>query len=73
MRNNNYDNSMIGNINNNNPNIILQTKVVYNPYFPNNTSINNLLTRPEYKPPQPKSKVEKLRTINLDQIDNYKP
>ena len=73
MRNFNYDNSIIGNINNNNPNITLQTKVVYNPYFPDNTNINNLLNRPEYKPPQSMSKVEKLRTINLDQIDNYKP
>ena len=73
-RNLNYDgNSMIGNINNNNLNITINTKVVYNPYLPDNTNINNLLTRPEYKPFQPKPKVEKIRTINLDQIDNYKP
>lgn len=73
MRNLNYDNSKIGNINNNNPNIKIQTKVVYNPYMPDNTNINNLLTRPEYKPPPPKPKVEKIRNINLDNFDNYIP
>ena len=74
MRNSNYDNSMIGNINNNNnSNIKIQTKVVYNPYLPDSTNMNNLLTRPEYRPPPPKPKMEKLRTINLDEIGNYKP
>ena len=59
--------------NNYKPNITVKTNVVYNPYLPDNVDVNNLLTRPEFRPPPQMPKIEKQRTINLDNIDNYHP
>ena len=58
----------------NGKNPIIQTKVnvVYQPILPNN-NVNNLLVRPENRAPLPVQKVEKTRTINLDNIENYRP
>ena len=67
-----YNNPLLNN-NYNNPNITISTKTIYNPYLPNNVNINNLLTRPENRPPLPVKPIEKKRTINLDNIDNYRP
>ena len=67
--NNNYrfDNNI-----NNNPTIKTNVNIVYNGYLPENRNINNLLTRPQGGPPQQIPKVEKKKTINLDNIENYK-
>ena len=69
--NNNYN---YNNLNNNN-NINFKTTVntVYSPYLPENTNVNNLLTRPEFRGSLPVQKMEKKRTINLDNIGNYRP
>ena len=69
----NNNNSNLNNNNFNGPNITVTTNTVYSPYLPNNSNINNLLTRPEYRPPPPMPKVEKKRTINLDNYENYRP
>ena len=69
----NYNNPLLNNNNYNGPNITISTKTVYNPYLPNNVNINNLLTRPENRPPIPVKQPERKRTINLDKIDNYRP
>ena len=66
-----YNRSMTTNYNSYNPNITVKTNVVYNPYLPDNVNVNNLLTRPEFRPPPQMPKIEKQRTINLDNIDNY--
>ena len=70
QKNANYNRAMNMNYN---PNITVKTNVVYNPYLPDNVNVNNLLTRPEFKPAPQMPKVEKQRTINLDNIDNYHP
>ncbi len=66
--NNNYrfDNNI-----NNNPTIKTNVNIVYNGYLPENSNINNLLTRPQGGPPQQIPKVEKKKAINLDNIGNY--
>lgn len=74
----NYQNQYFDYINNNSnnpnkPNIIIQNRVVFSPYLPDNVSMNNLLSRPEYRPPPQIKKVEPKRAINLDNIENYHP
>ena len=71
----NFQNPYFNSINNNQnkPNIIVQNRVVFSPYLPDNVNMNNLLSRPEYRPPPEIKKPEPKRTINLDNIDNYRP
>ena len=71
INNNNYN---FNNLNNNN-NINFRTTInkVYSGYLPDNTNVNNLLTRPEFRGSMPVQKMEKRRTINLDNIGNYRP
>lgn len=72
INNNNYN---FNNLNNNNNNINFRTTInkVYSGYLPDNTNVNNLLTRPEFRGSMPVQKMEKRRTINLDNIGNYRP
>ena len=70
MQNFNNNNRFDNNINNN-PTIKTNVNVVYNPFLPENSNINNLLTRPQGGPPPQMPKVEKQKTINLDNIGNY--
>ena len=58
---------------NNNTNVKISVKTVYSPYMPDNTNFDNLLTRPEYRNNKPRYKHEKKKTINLDNIENYRP
>lgn len=67
----NYNN-MLNNYGNN-PNIKITTNTIYNPILPANMNVNNLLTRPENRPPPMVPKLEPKRTINLDKIENYRP
>ncbi len=71
INNNNYN---FNNLNNNN-NINFRTTInkVYSGYLPDNTNVNNLLTRQEFRGSMPVQKMEKRRTINLDNIGNYRP
>ncbi len=66
--NNRFDNNIN---NNNNPIIKTNVNVIYNPYLPENSNFNNLLTRPKGGPAPPIQKMEKKRTINLDNIENF--
>ena len=63
---NRFDNNI-----NNNPTIKTNVNVVYNGFLPDNTNINNLLTRPQGGPPPQIPIKEKKKTINLDNIGNY--
>ena len=70
MQNLNSNNRFDNNINNN-PTIKTNVNVVYNAFLPQNTNINNLLTRPQGGPPPQIPKMEKKKAINLDNIGNY--
>ncbi len=61
----------INNINGN-TNVQMTINTVYSPYLPENTNVNNLLTRTDIQGSMPVAKMEKKRVINLDSIQNYK-
>ena len=51
----------------------LTVNVKYSPYLPNNTNIDNLLTRPQNAyPSQPQQNFQNPRNINLDNIEDYR-
>lgn len=65
---NRFDNNIN---NNNNPTIRTNVNIIYNPIMPENSNINNLITRPQGGPLPQIQKMEKKKTINLDNIGNY--
>ena len=58
---------------NQNKKLNVNVNYVLNPYLPDNTNINNLLTRPQNMNPIPQQQpFQKVRSINLDQIPDYR-
>ena len=58
---------------NQNKKLSVNVNYVLNPYLPDNTNINNLLTRPQNMNPIPQQQpFQKVRSINLDQIPDYR-
>ena len=58
---------------NQNKKLNINVNYVLNPYLPDNANINNLLTRPQNMNPIPQQQpFQKVRSINLDQIPDYR-
>ena len=58
---------------NQNKKLNVNVNYVLNPYLPDNANINNLLTRPQNMNPIPQQQpFQKVRSINLDQIPDYR-
>ena len=57
-----------------NPKLNMTVNVKFKPYLPENTNVNNLLTRPQYANPYPQNQPThmKLKSINLDNIPDYR-
>ena len=74
---NNYNQNNSNNLNvnfNQNKKLSVNVNYILNPYLPDNTNINNLLTRPQnmYPVPQQQEQFQKYRSVNLDEIPDYR-